>query len=349
MGTMWIRFVGAALITWTAAASQAEARDATLWDCDQPGRPIVTLDFGSPYNDEDPTRSKVDPEAKRAVREDLDPLDDFVRAATRDANRVLRLPSSRRTKAADCLVAQLAVWARQDALGKLQSFNANLSVGARIAGLASAYEQVRAHTTRTRDAKDIEGWLHTLAIRQRDFWEKEATRGARSGNLRAWAALGVETVGDVVGDDGLRLWAAASIARVLCTAETNGALPQEMRRGGLALHYQIHAVAPLAVTTARLERGGLRVRDMCGGALERVARFAMTDYENGGTVSAELSGAPQILAAGATELEGFQLAWLPAYLTLFDSPRLDALAAGVDTLSHSMLGGNQTLLWSGTQ
>ncbi len=102
------------------------------------------------------------------------------------------------------------------------------------------------------DAGPVLDWLQARLDTQRRFWEDEAPRrprrqSARLGGL-AWAATAALT-----GDVATRLWAAWGAAHVLCTAARRQ-LPQEMRRGRLALHYQMHALSPLAVTALILDR-----------------------------------------------------------------------------------------------
>ena len=87
------------------------------------------------------------------------------------------------------------------------------------------------------------------------------------------------------------------------------------------------------------------MRDRCGGALERAARFALDDLETGAR-SAALSGAPQSLTDGSDALKDFQLAWLEPYLALTGDPQARDWVLPRRPLSFSKLGGNQTLLWS---
>ena len=90
----------------------------------------------------------------------------------------------------------------------------------------------------------ILAWLDRRLDEQKVFWDG-APDGSRSGNLRAWAGLAGALVAMQTGREDMRYWAAESVSDVLCTAQADGSLPQEMKRGRFALHYQFHAIAPL--------------------------------------------------------------------------------------------------------
>ena len=338
--TLTICLAAAASLGIPAAPALAQTEAA----CVTVPEPVVSLSYGSRYIDDDDSRSVVDEESEQAVNDALRPIDDFLRDLTSEANAVLRGGDARQEKA-DCVVAAIAEWAEADALSDLGTFNAGLTVGARYAGFAMAYRQVRPYSSLMAEGEAIEEWLSTRVREQMTFWEEEATPGAKTGNLRAWAALAVNLVGDVTGDDDALFWSASSITHVMCTALDDGSLPQEMKRGNYALHYQLHAISPLVVTAALLEEQGLSVKDNCGDALQRIVIYALNDIENEGAAAMEYSGKEQSYWDGTEELESHEMAWLEAYLTLFPDPEIDAYAEQFRPLGNSKLGGSQSLLW----
>ena len=306
------------------------------------------LTFDSRYASDSETRSEIDAGAAAAAAEALRPVDDFLRDLSRRANAAL---DGSDPDAAACVVAEVATWADADALKGLDSNTARLTVGARLAGFSLVLLQVA--PTAGDDAGDagalarIDGWLTRRLFEQIDFWEEAAPDGARSGNLRAWAGLAAAATAARTGDAALRYWAAASAAHVLCSAAADGSLPQEMRRGRLALQYQLHAITPLTVTALLLERQGLPLTGVCAGALDRAVGFALSDLDDGAQ-SAALSGAAQSFFDGSDTLEDFHLAWIEAYLRLSvaaHAPEAEALITARRPLTYSKLGGNQTLIW----
>ncbi len=310
--------------------------------CAEAPEPVFSLAYGSRYA-EGSNSSTLDAEADAEVDEALDPIDDFLRDLTADANRVF-LPDSDRQAVADCVVKRIAVWAREDAMGDLRSTTSNLTIGSRLAAFGLAALQVAPFTTLYRDLDDIRGWLRTRQRAQMAFWEEEAGDGAAQGNLRAWSALAAAAIGELADDRIIQGWSAWSAVYVMCKAAPDGSLPQEMGRGRFALHYQLHSIAPLVVTVARLKRQGFDLTGECDGALKRIVGFAVSDLDTGEKTRA-ITGEVQTFFDGTDEIEGFNLAWIEAYLTLYDDPALDRLAEPWRPLSHSKLGGDQTAIW----
>lgn len=306
---------------------------------------MLTLDYDSRYTDDSATRSEIDEAAEAALEAALAPLDDFIRDLAERANRVY-LPDAPRAGIADCVTGQIAAWARAEALGDLASSTARLTIGSRLAGFALVLRQVVPHGGAPEDLEAIRAWLADLAHSQMTFWEEDAPPGARRGNLRAWAALGAAATADLTGDGILRAWAAWSTDYVLCTAAPDGSLPQEMARGRMAYHYQLHAVAPLVVTTRLLRDHALHPGARCGDALARVVGFTLSDMADGAR-SRAITGEEQRYFDGTESLDGYNLAWLAAWMTLSPDPDLASLAAEFQPLSSSKLGGDQSLIWPG--
>lgn len=139
-------------------------------------------------------------------------------------------------------------------------------------------------------------------------------------------------------------WADASIRLVACQAGPEGSLPLEMTRRDLALHYQLHAVTPMVVAAVLLEADGRALFAACDGALHRTVEFVLDGFEDRHLVE-RLTGSPQSYFNGTETLRAFELAWAPAYLSLFDAPRLAAFVKDLGALANSKIGGNQALLW----
>jgi poly(beta-D-mannuronate) lyase len=330
-----------------AAAFLVWADVALADDCPAAPDPVISLGFDSRYVPEDASRSEIDPEARDKAMAAIAPVDQFLRDLVRAANRVV---AGRPGTDAGCLLMQLAAWAHADALSDLGSDTARLTIGARLAGFALVLRQITPATTRPDDAEIVRAWLVTRITEQITFWEDMAPPGARQGNLRAWAALAGAAVASLTDDAAIRDWSAASLSDVLCTVAPDGSIPQEMTRGRLALHYQLHAIGPLVTGVLILGEQGVMLHDTCDGALARAVLFAVDDLETGAATQA-ITGEIQSFFDGSAELRGFHLAWIEAYLRLPEMPgrdALDLLAEEWRPLNYSKLGGNQTLLWGET-
>ena len=317
-----------------------------LAECAAAPEPVLSLSYGSRYTADSTTRSEIDAAGAAEADDALRPVDDFLRDLTETANGVFEDGADTRA-IADCVLGQIAIWAEADALSDLQSETSNLTVGSRLAGFGLVLLQVLPHATDTGQVAVIKDWLRRLVQAQTQYWETEAPNGARQGNLRAWAALGGASTAAILDDPALRSWAAWSVSNVLCSASPDGSLPQEMGRGSYALHYQLHAIAPLVVATLLLNRQGVDLQNTCDGALGRIVAFAVNDLDSGAATQA-LSGEVQSYFDGTDTLDGFNLAFIEPYLQLDDIPNREALnrlAEPYRPLSYSKLGGNQTLIW----
>lgn len=302
----------------------------------------MSLGYESRYAEADETRSVLDADANAEANAAQKPLDDFIRNLTSMANRVAAEADPK--PAAECVVAQIAQWARAGALAKLETETAKLTFGSRMAGLAMALWQAKPYGGRAADWAAIDPWLRRLAREQMTFWEEDAPPGAKRGNLRAWAALGLAASADVLADPVLRSWATWSAHYVICTANPDGSLPQEMSRGRLALHYQLHAVAPLVVTARLLRDHNITLHSSCNSALENIVTFTLSDICTGAATEA-LTGERQSFFDGTRDISGYHLAWLSAWHALSPTREVADLMKEFAPLSSSKLGGDQSLIW----
>ncbi|WP_226781753.1 alginate lyase family protein [Oceaniglobus trochenteri] len=326
----------------TVAAALILPGLAMAQGCPPAPEPVFSLAYGSRYAESDGPGRILDEKADREVDEELGPIDDFLRDLTDDANRVFAEDTDRQA-IADCVLSRMAVWARADAMGDLRSNTSQLTIGSRLAAFGLTALQAAPFATRQDDRAVVRDWLHRRQRAQMEYWET-ATEGAARGNLRAWAALAGSAIGELANDAAMLGWSAWSASYILCSAAPDGSLPQEMTRGRFALHYQLHAIAPLTVTAARLNRLNLPITGQCDEALRRAVGFALGDLEDGAQTRA-ITGEVQTFFDGSDEIEGFNLAFLEAYLTLYPDPAAEALAEEYRPLGHSKLGGDQTAIW----
>ena len=333
------------LLAWLPAvgltAGGASAQDPAT--CAAPPDPVVSLSFASRYAQDDANRATIDPAREAEAEDALAPLDRFIDDL---ADRTESLYSGRikdRQAAAKCILDQLGHWAEADALSDLGTETAQLTIGSRYAAFALILWQTLPYAPDDPRRAAILGWLDRRMEAQMAFWP-DAPGGARKGNLRAWAGLAAAALSVQTDRAELRDWADAAITDVLCSADPDGSLPQEMSRGEFALHYQLHAIAPLVTATVLLERQGIRASRHCDGALHRIVDFAVADLADGARTRA-ITGVEQSLFNGSEQLTVFQLAWIEQYQILRRSEALEALAKDLRPLIYTKLGGNQTALW----
>ncbi|MGR3632040.1 MAG: alginate lyase family protein [Limimaricola soesokkakensis] len=321
------------------------AQEATSPACFEVPEPVVSLAYGSRYTDESEDRSDFDEGSNAEVEAALAPIDDLISNLASAANTATG-EGPEAEAAAECVLAAIASWAEADALSDLGSMNANISMPSRIAGIALAYRQVPASAAGSDAGRReiIEDWLRERALAGVAYFNAEAPDMASRNNLRAWAGLSAAAVGRATGDAVLTGWASYTTALVACQADEAGALPLEMSRGPLALHYQIHAAAPLIVSAALLTDEAPGLFEACDGALHRIAGFVPRAFDDPELVT-ERAGEQQSYFDGEEELRAFEMAWAESYLSLFDSPELAQFVEPFRPLGNSKLGGSQSAMW----
>ena len=310
--------------------------------------PVLGLAFDSRYAQEDDSRSEIVEAREEAAEDALRPLDTFIRDLAGRLDEMYEIPADdavARMAAATCLLSVMADWAEADALAHLETQTVRLTIDSRLAAMAIIAGRARAELGHSSDAARITAWLTDRVNAQMVFWETGPDRAGQN-NLRAWAALAAAATARLNDDRVMQGWAAWSVSYIACSANPDGSLPQEMTRGRLALHYQLHAVAPLVSAAAILEETGMPMLGRCNDALRRIAAFTLRDIQSG-EETAEITGEVQSFFDGSDTLESFQLAWLEPWLTLVDNPQLEEVAEALRPLSYSKLGGNQTALWGG--
>ena len=331
-------------IALTLLGAPVAAQDAP--DCPSGAEPVVSLGFGSRYTAESSNRSDFDEESDAAVTAALKPIDAFINALAQATDSLLdpeMEPDEARATAA-CVMAQILRWAEADALSDLSTQGAQLSAPSRVGGIAFAYAAVRDLVPEAEGKAVIEDWLRARARQTMTYFDTEAPPRASRNNLRAWAGVAVARIGVTLDDPLLMGWGAVTATLVACTAGPDGSLPQEMWRGRLALHYQLHAVAPLVVTAALLEDQRPGLFAICDNAIPRVVAFTVAALADPEPV-VEITGKKQTVGGPDDPPRDFELAWVPAYLRHVDDPALAALVEDVEKLGNSKLGGDQRLLW----
>ena len=339
--------------------------------CFSPVPPVSALDIPSRYKDDSKNRSDFDAEANAAVEAALGPIDDFTGLLSKHANAAMAAAPEDQTAIADCVLDRMAEWAQAGALSDLTSQGANLSMPSRVGAVAISYAEIRPLTTPDDRQAVVEQWLADRTMATMAFFDTDAPPKASQNNLRAWAALSAAQVGVLRDDPVIRTWAAQSVELVACTAAADGSLPNEMWRGKLALHYQIHAVGPLVMAAALLAEdhaarlaageepavppappaegassvtGDTDLFAICDQAILRTARFAVEGTLDPTSVEA-VTGDKQKFDTEKELGRAYQYAWLVPLLRFQPDADLAEFATRFEVLANSKLGGDQMLRW----
>jgi poly(beta-D-mannuronate) lyase len=345
-GSTLCKIIGAVALLWYGATTAlADPPHASSTICFASTPPVTKLAYPSRYTKDSKSRSDFDQKANAAVDAALKPVDDFIKNLALTANQSLTSTDATAKFAADCVVNRIHDWAAADALGVLESDGANMSVPSRVAAIAIAYAQVLPKALANDRQAIINDWLRQRVQASMSYFDNDAPTRTRSNNLRAWAGLGAAQVGLILNDQPIIDWAAASIQQVACTAAADGSLPNEMWRGNLALHYQIHAVGPLVFAAALLKDKEPGLLHACDDAVIRAAQFAVAGAKDPKIVEI-ITGKKQKFDPDPTKLKAFEFAWITAFLSEVDDAQIKAFASNFKVLSNSKLGGKQSLLWN---
>ena len=313
--------------------------------CPAPPDPVRSLLSEPFYTDgrfsnPDPARLAADTEASR-------PLRDWLWAIQRPAERWVAL---RQDAEADCALRLLEAWAEAGAL--LGSFNRQGGYHRKwtLGGAALAFLAVRDAPSATPERKARIGvWLAQVARQVQPVYDRPGPRNpdpAQASELRnnhvVWAGMAVAAAGVAAGDPALLAWGMGKGAVFLDAVTAEGAHPQEILRGRMALHYHLFALRSAAALARLGEAGGQPFDAARADALARFARFTYAATQDTARIAA-LAGEPQGHLTNPRP-------WLRDGLGFeIIRPRVappEALAP-FRPYRSGWLGGNVTLLWGG--
>lgn len=327
---------------WPLAISVPKKLQAQA-NCDNLPEPVLRLATSTIYDENDLSRTEIDPEAQEAYLAEVAPIRDYARKIVSLANS-FALSHGKNRKAAQCAVRGILAWAEAGALSEASTQIAMFNRATFLAAISSAYIQVRqSPELQDESRKLIEGWLKRLAGSTREFYEKKRqSKSVAPNNIQYWGSLGVAMAAIATDDAGALNWAVEAVRLGACQATAEGALPRELARKKRALHYHLFAIAPLVALAEIAERNGLPGYSACDGALHRIIAFTLRSLRNPEEMAA-LAGAEQ-LSEGELR-SNTALAWLEIYWARFAGASWSP--ESYRPLSSSYLGGNLTELYSG--
>lgn len=339
--------IAASLLTLAAAMAMPHGAKAADETCFKTPTPVMSLGFGSRYEAKSVSRSDIDEDSDAAVTKALKPIDQFIQNLAKIVSKAQKETDVTTRRAYQrCVVDSIYTWAKADALNDMRTFNAKLSVPARIGGLAILYAESRDQVPGLQDHERIvEKWLQKRAEETVYFFENEATKGAARNNLRAWASMAVGEVGVLNRDRGLVEWSILSNKTMITNAAPDGSLPLEMNRQRYALHYQLHAMTPLVTSVARLCEAGYGKGGADLDKLTTMARFSIAAVKDPKIVQ-KINGKSQTVKPGLKNNLS-AIAWLEPYVSLTNDLEMEKEFETFRPLSNSKLGGNLTALYDG--
>ncbi|HEY8613875.1 MAG TPA: alginate lyase family protein [Roseomonas sp.] len=259
----------------------APAASGEAAPCEERPAPVRNLEGHGFFLD--PAFSRPDPGRMQADAAAGQPLRNWLAVVQRALVRHRKGEAG----AAECALAAIDHWARNEALLGAFNMQGNYHRTWTLAGAALSFLAIRdapglepARVTR------VARWLAAVARDVRPRYDRlsEALISDVRNNQAAWAGLAVAAAGIAAGDPGLLDWGMDRLRAQLAQVDENGALPQELKRGAMALHYHLFALDAVAalerlarandITLSGPEREALqRLRDLCLAAARDPARM----------------------------------------------------------------------------
>ena len=339
----WQRWCWIALIALAAAwpASAAGPLRAP-WDAPPPGRPAPmtcpappglppTIAASNYYGDD--AHSVIDPARQQAYERAVAPLHDAARTVARlaDGYRVTGNPVS-----GACAATWLNHFAQQGALAGAAATNqATYVQGWMLGAFAITWLKVRTDPAiEAGQRARISTWLARVAQPVQRYFDGRPGKVDARNNHRAWAGLAVMAAGIAADRQDLFDWGMDSFSIVARQVDADGALPLELARRGLALHYHLFAAEPMVVMAELAAPNGPDLYAAENGALPRLVCRAMAGLADPSWFAAR-AGAAQDVRPG--DLRG--LGWLRPFIRRFPDPALAALAARAGPGQGRYIGG----------
>jgi poly(beta-D-mannuronate) lyase len=158
--------------------------------------------------------------------------------------------------AATCTIAWLDRWAQDRAmLGNMVMVDNDQPYYVRNWTHASnsiAWNKVRDQATAEQRTR-IDGWLKSVSKATLSYWSNASKN---RNNHYYWTGVGVMATAVASGDTVLLAEATQIFKDGLADISSDGSLPNEMRRGNLALHYHIFSAMPLAMMAEMARKTG---------------------------------------------------------------------------------------------
>jgi hypothetical protein len=325
--------------------------------CERVIAPMVNMGHMFAFYKPSSTQSEVDPEKLRRYS-------DRVRPTSAVTTKMLRAMQSAissevdRTNAANCITAQIRVWADKGAL--LENVDDNDVLGKRQAvligswtavALANAYAvAVQADPHRSVADQEIRAWFERLSsLIITEFTPPPEPRQPKDrwldaeSNHRYWAAAAVALMAVHTQDRASFDWAMNVLRCALDHASTDGGLQNELSRGSRAAQYQNFATQALSILVALADANGAVLTPNQERKLQSVVAFAVRAYVDPNFLEARGFG-PQVRKSD-------MVTWIDNVLPHIRkrnavlATELDAVAAPLRPMTNTLVGLPSTLLF----
>lgn len=310
------------------------ALTATPYNCPDPPPFSKSLDAEGYYIDAH--HSVIDPVKKAAYEKAAAAPDHLGQWSTQAADAYLQKGSR---AGAQCVYTLLTAAAAAKAWSaEMQTGQAHYVQKWLLAATAMAYLKVRNTGVGAPDQdKAIQKWFGDLAGRVEDYVGSKIDHPGSDAwnNHRYWSGLAVAAVGIARNNPKQFRFGMDAFKCGVDQIQSNGVLPLELARAGMALHYHLYALAPLIMLAELGEANGIDTYAEDHHALDRLASLCEQGllhpeiFEKGTGVQQKM---PDKIA-GAT------IGWAVPYVKRHPDPQLSAWIARAEYTGFWQWGG----------
>jgi poly(beta-D-mannuronate) lyase len=280
--------------------------------------------------------SVIDPAKKAAYEKASEGSTQLGQSAGLAADAYLTQGSS---AAAACVYSLLDAAAKADAwAGEMPHFQDIYVQNWMLSGTAIPYLKVRNSGAGTpqQDA-EIQQWFRHLAERVQTYFDKSKGHPGTDAynNHLYWAGLALASEGVADNDQNAFLWGIAAYYQGVGLIQPEGSLVAEMNRAGMALHYQLYALAPLIMLAEFGEANGVDMYNVKHGAIHRLVKFDLAALLDPAII-AKRTGVQQNTSA---PYSGNEIGWAVPYVKRFPDSRLSSLIANAPWVRFWQWGG----------
>lgn len=304
------------------------------YNCPDPPPFAKSVDTESYYTDEH--HSVIDPVKREAYEKASSGPTHLGQWTTQAADHYLTKGSR---AAAQCVYTLLSAAAAAKAWSAtMPTGQSNYVQKWMLAGTAMAYLKVRSTGVGTPEQdKEIQKWFGIVADRVRDYVDDKLKNPNSDAwnNHRYWAGLAVCAAGIARNDQHDFKFGIDAYKAGVDEIDPGGALPRELARAGMALHYHLYALAPLIMLAELGEANGVDLYAENHGAINRLVALCEQGLLHP-EIFAKATGVDQNMP---DKISGANIGWAVPWVKRHPDPQLSTWIAQAQYTSFWQWGG----------
>lgn len=301
------------------------------------------LVFRSKYEGSDSARATLNKESEQAFRAQTASINELERGVSQMVERYME---KGRPEYLECALNWMSAWAQAGALLSTEFNHTGKSMRKWALGsLAGAYLQLKFSSSQPlkpypREQRLIEEWFARVGEQVVRDWSDLPLK--QINNHSYWAAWSVMATAVATDRRDLFDWAVEELRIGANQVDSDGYLPNEIRRRQRALAYHNYSLPPLMMIAAFAQANGVDLRDENDGALGRLASKVLAGVENPAPFAKRADQKQDM----SDLQENSKFSWLEPYCSLYAcSPALRKKKAELGPFKTFRLGGDVTRIF----